>query len=1016
MLFLGTKKYPDEDDYETFLGQYGGFSNAYTDMEDTNYFFSVTTDADECFSEVDDTVTTTGALQGALDRLAQFFISPNFDRDMVDRELRAIDSEYRNGKTSDSWRNFQLLKTVADHRHPFSKFGCGNYETLMSEGQEKLLDHLQRFWNDYYQTYNLRLAVVGHGSLDALQTVVEETFGRIPYSEGAPRRIKNVSNQFFTRENAVYGGDDPNNLVAAFGKEQLGVIRQIIPFTESRTVKVFFATPPLDDPAIRSSKPYRTLSHFLGHEAPGSLHALLSGEGLLMSLSSGLSLDTTDFSLFSMTLELTPKGMEAKDYVLDLVFQWIALLREQSGEQLASYHNELRQMSDMSFRFRENGDPTDFCSSAAEQLFEEGLDPARVLVAASEVADYDPIVERAFLDRMRPENCMVSIVSSDLDESVGDWTTEKYYGAKYKEERLSDEQKAAWETPPTRDSRLKVPALNAYIPTDFSLRCDDVPSAGIPEVVDDLILEPPTLLLDRPNLRLWHKTDRYWRVPKAFVKTALLSPSTYTSPRAMTLNRIFQRVLNDDLNSFVYDASMAGCSYRISCTPNGYRISVKGFSEKLPFLLDTLTTRIISLMGEMRAGDRVLREKFDKALQGLLRETKNYRLDSPYEVASYNSRLLLEESVWYLDNYLTEMEGELAASNPLTMEECAAAAEESLMGRVKCEALCMGNISEKEAHEVANVLSRHFLDASRTLTDGETPSFRSMKLPTRDEAVVIFGPEVNDRPVPLVYQELAFTETEENNAVEYILQAGCELDLGYEGLAVLDLLTHMAYNSAFSMLRTKEQLGYIVSAHARKTSGGGWGMSIVVQSSVALPEKLEERCEAWLLAYRQELEAMTPESIAREASAVAAQFLESDTKMSQEVTRVWGEILNTEGLTNELKTPAFTRVQLLADELVVADDNPTTISGKKRKSAAELKQLVMDFFDEHFAASSPKRRAMSARVYRHSSKKEYEASLDQPGVFSTYAGMRYLKQFLSTWPTAPYWRMRPSDVAGRRGR
>jgi len=326
MLFLGTEKYPEETDYETFLSKYGGFSNAYTDMEDTNYFFSVTTDASECFEKNDkddketDGVQTTQALRGALDRLAQFFIAPTFDRDAVDRELRAINSEYVNGKTTETWRNFQMLKSVADQRHPFSKFGCGNYETLMTvPGQDKLMAELEKFWKDYYQTYNLRLAVVGHGSLDALQKTVEETFGQIPYSEGAPRHVKDIPGRFFARENAVYGGDDPNNLIQAFGREQLGVVRQVIPFTEARNVKVYFATPPLDDPAIRSSKPYRALSHFLGHETPGSLHAVLSAQGYLTALTSGLALDTSDFSLFSLTLALTPKGMEAKDEVLVLI-------------------------------------------------------------------------------------------------------------------------------------------------------------------------------------------------------------------------------------------------------------------------------------------------------------------------------------------------------------------------------------------------------------------------------------------------------------------------------------------------------------------------------------------------------------------------------------------------------------------------------------------------------------------------------------------------------------------------
>jgi hypothetical protein len=106
MLFLGTEKYPSEDEYERFLSAHGGFCNAYTDMEDTNYYFSVT-------SQQEDIHETSEGLKGGLDRLAQFFIAPNFEESMVERELQAIDSEYRNGKTSDGWRNYQFLKSIS---------------------------------------------------------------------------------------------------------------------------------------------------------------------------------------------------------------------------------------------------------------------------------------------------------------------------------------------------------------------------------------------------------------------------------------------------------------------------------------------------------------------------------------------------------------------------------------------------------------------------------------------------------------------------------------------------------------------------------------------------------------------------------------------------------------------------------------------------------------------------------------------------------------------------------------
>lgn len=57
---MGTHKYPNENEYSEFLSKNSGMSNAYTSQEETNYFFEV----------------ANPALTDALDRFAQFFISP----------------------------------------------------------------------------------------------------------------------------------------------------------------------------------------------------------------------------------------------------------------------------------------------------------------------------------------------------------------------------------------------------------------------------------------------------------------------------------------------------------------------------------------------------------------------------------------------------------------------------------------------------------------------------------------------------------------------------------------------------------------------------------------------------------------------------------------------------------------------------------------------------------------------------------------------------------------------------
>ncbi len=79
MLFLGTEAYPEADDFSKFIAQAGGFSNAYTADEETNYHFAV----------------QPVHLSEGLKRFSQFFIKPLFDETYAGRELHAVDSEHQ---------------------------------------------------------------------------------------------------------------------------------------------------------------------------------------------------------------------------------------------------------------------------------------------------------------------------------------------------------------------------------------------------------------------------------------------------------------------------------------------------------------------------------------------------------------------------------------------------------------------------------------------------------------------------------------------------------------------------------------------------------------------------------------------------------------------------------------------------------------------------------------------------------------------------------------------------------
>jgi len=50
-----------------------------------------------------------------------FFKTPLLSVDAVERKMRAVDSEHKNNLPAENWRTFQLLKSLADKKHTFSK-------------------------------------------------------------------------------------------------------------------------------------------------------------------------------------------------------------------------------------------------------------------------------------------------------------------------------------------------------------------------------------------------------------------------------------------------------------------------------------------------------------------------------------------------------------------------------------------------------------------------------------------------------------------------------------------------------------------------------------------------------------------------------------------------------------------------------------------------------------------------------------------------------------------------------
>lgn len=456
------------------------------------------------------------------------------------------------------------------------------------------------------------------------------------------------------------------------------------------------------------------------------------------------------------------------------------------------------------------------------------------------MTDYRPDLISAVLDQLRPRRVRLWVLSKGCAGPSP--TVEPWYGTEYREEPLADDFLQELENLP-EEPGLVLPPLNEFIPTDFTIH-----PAGEPSPL-------PALLRQTPHDRVWFKQDVTFKVPKANVKAAIVSPLAYADPRTANLTRLYVELIKDSLTEFAYAADLAGIVYNFSNTTYGIEMSLTGYTDKLKTMLATVVERMVALAVDP-ARFAIVKEQYFRFLT-------NFKTNEPHRRAMYNSSLVLCERIFSHDERLMEFEpitaADLQAFIPL------------LLGRTYVELFVHGNLTVQHTLDVADLiqtsLSQHKL--GRTLTGLE----KSLNL--RDHIL----------PDRCYYSHCTLSGIHHTSAVDMVFQVGVE---SIEANCLIDLLCQIISVPCFTQLRTVEQLGYIVHSGARR-SGGAQGLRVVVQSERE-PLHLEARILAFIDSVEELLVGMTDEDLKKHASAVASRKSEKPKTLIEESMQHWGEI------------------------------------------------------------------------------------------------------------------------------
>ncbi|XP_011312074.1 insulin-degrading enzyme, partial [Fopius arisanus] len=854
MLFLGTEKYPNKNEYTSYLSQHGGASNATTQLDHTTYYFDIIPDK----------------LEGALDRFSQFFLKPLFTESMTDLEINAVHSEHEKNIAQDFWRADQLDKSSADPQHPYSKFGTGNRETLDVNPKKNginVRDELLKFHGTWYSANIMALSVLGKESLNDLEKMVVKMFAEVQNKE----------------VDAPEWPDHP------FNENHYEHKWFIVPVKDVRTLKMIFPLPELRE--HYKSAPAHYVSHLLGHEGDGSLLSALKRKGWSNSLVAGKRKAARGgVNFFTVIVDLTEEGVDHIDDIVSLMFQYINMLKSEGP--IRWIFEECRQIAQMDFDFREKSPPRSYVNLTVQALQKYPME--ELLTAPCLPSEWRPDLIKLITDHLIPQNIRIHVVGKAFEPIATE--SEFWYGTKFKKEKIPDSVITRW-SDDSRHEELKFPTKNEFIPTSFEIKTIDRSS----------IEKFPVIIEDNPFMRVWFKQDDEFLLPKVNLTFDFVTPLAYLDPVSYNLTGMYIGLIKDSLNEYAYNAGLAGLSWEFTSSKYGVSLSVGGYHDKHRILLEKIMDKMVNFT--------VDKQRFEILKEQYIRGLKNHGAEQPYQHAVYYLAVLLAEQVWTKDELLD-------AADDITVEKLEAFVPQ-LLSKMHVESLVHGNLTKAEALESVRLVQ------SKLTADPTNRGNRTL-VPLLPKQLLLYR-EINlEEGCHFLYE--GENHHHKSSCTEVYYQSGLQ---STDSDMQLELLVQIISEPCFTVLRTKEQLGYIVFCGVRR-SNGAQGLRVIVQSD-RHPQYVEERIDAFMESMLERLVDMPDDEFNRHKTSLAAQRLEKPKMMITLSAIFWNEI--------STQQYNFDRVNIEVAYLMTIN-----------------KEQIINFFKDIVYNKSPSRRKLAVHV------------------------------------------------------
>ncbi|EGR29110.1 insulinase family, putative [Ichthyophthirius multifiliis] len=823
MSFVQSEQYPEKFYLDKILSRNGGLSNAFTTNDHTNYFFK----------------TKTSSLEECLKVFANMFISPIFNDEVIQKEIKVIENEYQLNLNQDEFKINKLLTLLSDQKSPFSRFSLGNQNSLQSINN--LQERLKEFQTKYYVGNLMKLVIYSNEDLEKLQQYTQ-IFAQIK--------------------------DQPQNSqkpdFSIYGKplKDLGKLIKLKLNSENTHLYLIYQLN-IDKKAFKK-RALEFLTYFLENRTEGSLYYELKEK--ITDINTQILLQESKYVLFQITFVLKKQQIQKYNEIINSFINYIQFIKEKGL--IDTIYHERAKISDLEFTYRQKQtfsekDVSQFAFNlntfnykevfVADKIFQEQFDKKYVSQIIEQIQDLENnsliILGSSTFEEENSQN-------KENNENTDDFLTndifeneDSLYNIQYSEIKLTAEQiENLLEINTEKASKYTKEPRNTYVPFQTKLvdicnqndmlinegnisglqgeklsfafqNFDYNPDSNEECLIEDFLQtkKNPSLIKYENGIEGWYKFDQYYQTPKNFGYFSIQFPERQNDIQQVASGLVYATLFTEFVSEQLFSAIEAGNKIDISYQMASLKIKLIGWSENFKELVLSLFT----IWEKMELNEEKYILSKSKTIQNL-QEMKSFT------TLEQGEKFFLPKSIF---GTFYELEEIIKSVQKITFEDIK---NKNDKNKTKLVAFIGGNIQAKQAQEILNEIQD--ISSFNTNNQEYQPKQKILKIQPSNTYQI--------------RQKVISQKGNLNRAIVNYYQ--CDIRNNID-LAKMNIIINNLDTFLYDYLGTEQQLGYIIESKL-VTYGNIDGFLIKVMGDKNKVTEMSNYVNRALMYYKQQIE------------------------------------------------------------------------------------------------------------------------------------------------------------------